>query len=537
MIGKQILNYEIKSILGEGGMGTVYLAEHLTIHRKVAIKVLKPEVAQKEEIRKRFKNEASLMAHLQHPNIVGLIDYLEQEDGLYLIMEYVDGRGLDEVIKDLSQPFPIPRATEIFKKVLAAFAYAHKNGIIHRDVKPSNILITSNDEVKVLDFGIAKLVGETQNHLTKTGTHMGTVYYMSPEQVRGHELDLRSDIYALGVTFYQMLTGLCSYEGLTTEFDVFNKIVGEELPDPRTVYPGISEHMCRVIQKATAKKPENRFQNCSEFIKGLEIDDFNILEKEQVIEKIPVTIVSVLEEEKVTIEPDITNEDKFNKEPKEKEIDSEKRNTATSIKLPEKNTEKDNNSRMALFIGLGIVLLLSLILIWRNNQKETSNSENQIESTRPESESTDDKVDNEPNIDETTPNQTPTQNEKPSKSSRQETNTEQREEYVDPAIEMTEVERQNPLNNLSINYEWRKTIIDDIKIDLSISNNATYVSFTRFFIKVTYYDKNGGYKGEASKIMNNIIKPGYYYTEELKFTPPFGVRGIHVELISATPAY
>jgi serine/threonine protein kinase len=190
-------------------MGTVYLAEHLTIHRKVAIKVLKPEVAQKEEIRKRFKNEASLMAHLQHPNIVGLIDYLEQEDGLYLIMEYVDGRGLDEVIKDLSQPFPIPRATEIFIKVLSAFAYAHKNGIIHRDVKPSNILITSNDEVKVLDFGIAKLVGETQNHLTKTGTHMGTVYYMSPEQVKAEQLDQRSDIYSLGITFYELLAGFC----------------------------------------------------------------------------------------------------------------------------------------------------------------------------------------------------------------------------------------------------------------------------------------------------------------------------------------
>jgi serine/threonine protein kinase len=533
MIGELIANYKIISLLGEGGMGTVYLAEHEKLGRKVAIKVLLPHLVKNELVRSRFINEAKLMSSLQHPNIVILYDYVEDKNGLSLIMEYVEGLPLDELIQEVTGPIEENLAINLIKKALDGFSYAHKKGLIHRDIKPSNLVITKENEVKILDFGIAKLVGDAGNKLTKTGSHIGTVYYMSPEQVRGHELDLRSDIYALGVTFYQMLTGLCPYEGLTTEFDVFNKIVGEELPDPRTVYPGISEHMCRVIQKATAKKPENRFQNCSEFIKGLEIDDFNILEKEQVIEKIPVPIVSVLEEDKVIIEEDITNEDKLNKEPKEKEIDSEKRNTATSIKLPEKNTEKDNNSRMALFIGLGIVLLLSLILIWRNNQKETSNSENQIESTRPESESTDDKVNNEPNINETTPNQTPTQNEKPSKSRRQETNTEQREEYVDPAIEMTEVERQNPLNNLSINYEWRKTIIDDIKIDLSISNNATYVSFTRFFIKVTYYDKNGGYKGEANKIMNNIIKPGYYYTEELKFTPPFGVRSIDVKLISA----
>ena len=269
MIGKQILNYEIKSILGEGGMGTVYLAEHLTIHRKVAIKVLKPEVAQKEEIRKRFKNEASLMAHLQHPNIVGLIDYLEQEDGLYLIMEYVDGRGLDEVIKDLSQPFPIPRATEIFKKVLAAFAYAHKNGIIHRDVKPSNILITSNDEVKVLDFGIAKLVGETQNHLTKTGTHMGTVYYMSPEQVKAEQLDQRSDIYSLGITFYELLAGFCPYANLQSEYEVYNQIVKEPLvPLTNTMGEAYSK-VWKVIFKAIQKNKFDRFASCDEMINAM----------------------------------------------------------------------------------------------------------------------------------------------------------------------------------------------------------------------------------------------------------------------------
>lgn len=269
MIGKQILNYEIKSILGEGGMGTVYLAEHLTIQRKVAIKVLKPELAQKEEIRKRFKNEASLMAHLQHPNIVGLIDYLEQEDGLYLVMEYVDGIGLDDLIKSLTQPIAIDRAIIIFKKIVSAFAYAHKNGIIHRDVKPSNILITANDEVKVLDFGIAKLVGESQNHLTKTGTHVGTVYYMSPEQVRAEDLDLRSDIYSLGVTFYELLAGFCPYSSMNSEYEVYHSIVKETLT-PLTKTLGDSYYFVwQIILKATHKNKNSRYNNCDEIIEEL----------------------------------------------------------------------------------------------------------------------------------------------------------------------------------------------------------------------------------------------------------------------------
>ena len=225
MIGNKIQNYKIISLLGEGGMGDVYLGEHVSIKRKVAIKVLKPELVKNEEIRKRFKNEASMLAHLQHPNIVGLIDYIEQEDGLYLIMEYVDGRELDEVIKNLSAPISIDRAKKLMKQILEAFSYAHQNGIVHRDVKPSNIIITADDQIKVLDFGIAKLVGDTQHQLTKTGTQVGTVYYMSPEQVKGKELDLRSDIYSLGVTFYELLSGVCPYRGMTTEYEIYDSIV------------------------------------------------------------------------------------------------------------------------------------------------------------------------------------------------------------------------------------------------------------------------------------------------------------------------
>jgi serine/threonine protein kinase len=269
MIGKKTLNYEIKSLIGEGGMGNVYLAEHITIGRKVAIKSLLPQLVRNESIRTRFKGEAKLMADLQHPSIVTLYDYHEDEDGLYLILEYVEGKPLDEYIRDVSGPIPEKEATLLMHDILSGFSYAHNKGLIHRDIKPSNLIISSEQKVKILDFGIAKLVGDVGQKLTKTGTHIGTVYYMSPEQVKGQELDKRSDIYALGVTFYQMLTGVCPYDGMTTEFDVYTKIVTEELPDPRNIYPGISEHLCAIIRKATTKNKEDRFQTCEEFIEAI----------------------------------------------------------------------------------------------------------------------------------------------------------------------------------------------------------------------------------------------------------------------------
>ena len=270
MIGHRILQYEMVSLIGEGGMGNVYLARHTQLGRNVAIKSLLPQLARNENIRARFKNEASTMAHLQLPNIVTLYDYVEDENGLYLIMEYVEGMELDEYIRTVSGPIPAEQAIVFMQQILSAFFYAHGQGIVHRDIKPSNILITTNGTIKILDFGIAKMLSEAGNKLTKTGTQMGTVYYMSPEQVQGKEIDIRSDIYALGVTLFQMLTGTCPYEGLTTEFEVYNKIVQEPLPPANSVYPGVPGYMDFIIQRATAKNPVHRFSNCGEFIQSLD---------------------------------------------------------------------------------------------------------------------------------------------------------------------------------------------------------------------------------------------------------------------------
>jgi serine/threonine protein kinase len=275
MINQQIQNYRIISLLGEGGMGNVYLGEHVSIQRKVAIKVLKPELVKNEEIRKRFKNEASMLAHLQHSNIVGLIDYVEQEDGLFLIMEYVDGQGLDELVRAQQAPISIERAKKLMIQVLQAFNYAHKNGVVHRDVKPSNILVTADDQIKVLDFGIAKLVGDKQHHLTKTGTQIGTVYYMSPEQVKGKELDHRSDIYSLGVTFYELLSGVCPYRGMTTEYEIYDNIIKEPLLSLTQTMGSAYGPVWAVIEKATKKEARDRFQDCEAIITALQSNYVN----------------------------------------------------------------------------------------------------------------------------------------------------------------------------------------------------------------------------------------------------------------------
>ena len=194
MIGTVIGNYKITSKIGEGGMGSVFLAEHTKLSRKVAIKNLHDVLVKNEEIRKRFQNEAQAMAKLQHENIVNLLDFEENEDGLFLIMEFVDGAPLDELLK--ANSIPADQSLKIVQSILEGLKYAHKKDIVHRDIKPSNILIKGEDmSPKILDFGIAKMLG-TDNSMTKTGTQMGTVFYMSPEQVKGEKVDKRSERHA-----------------------------------------------------------------------------------------------------------------------------------------------------------------------------------------------------------------------------------------------------------------------------------------------------------------------------------------------------
>lgn len=270
MIGKKIQNYEIISLIGEGGMGKVYLARHLTLERKVAVKVLNPEFVFNEELRQRFINEAKVLSALTHQNIVTLYDFTEFEDNLVIIMEYIEGNSLEYIVSNVTGAIPEARSVNIFGQILGAFSFAHNKGIVHRDIKPSNILLQSDDVPKILDFGIAKILHGDMS-LTKTGTKIGTVFYMSPEQILGKPVDFRTDIYSLGVTLFEMLCGKKPYdENITSEYLIQEKIVKEPLPSIRSIYPAVSERMEFIVNKATAKFPDDRFRNCDEFREALQ---------------------------------------------------------------------------------------------------------------------------------------------------------------------------------------------------------------------------------------------------------------------------
>ena len=264
MINKTIGRYKILHLIGEGGMACVYEAEHDMLGTKVAIKVLNPILSANAQIKERFRNEAKLMASLNHPNITKVIDFDEQPHQLSIIMEFLEGTDLNQKIKN-NGPLTEKEITAIFSQALAAFQYAHEKGIVHRDIKPSNIFILPNGHVKILDFGIAKLFGQG-NEMTQTGAQMGTPIYMSPEQVKADKsIDHRSDIYSMGVTMFFAISGKSPYQSdKDSQFVIFTKIVNEPLPH----LSNQSMYTPTVI-KACNKNREDRFQSCSEWSRAM----------------------------------------------------------------------------------------------------------------------------------------------------------------------------------------------------------------------------------------------------------------------------
>jgi serine/threonine protein kinase len=253
-----IRDYHVIRQLGEGGMGTVYLVEEPLLDRKVAVKVLNPELMANQELVERFRQEAKVQSGLVHPGIVQLYTFFK-EDGKYcMVMEYVEGETLRALI-ERTGPLGEARSLKIFGEVLEAVQYAHGRGVIHRDLKPSNIMISDGMTAKVMDFGIAKVLGD--HGLTHTGTRMGTVYYMSPEQVLAEKtIDQRTDFYSLGITLYEMLTGKLPYNIDTeSEFKIMQQIVEGKIPDPRELYPHISDKTVQLLLGCIAKKKEDRF--------------------------------------------------------------------------------------------------------------------------------------------------------------------------------------------------------------------------------------------------------------------------------------
>ncbi|NLW18679.1 MAG: SUMF1/EgtB/PvdO family nonheme iron enzyme [Candidatus Cloacimonetes bacterium] len=242
--------------IGAGGMSEVYLVRD-NLDRLFALKTMSSKRSYDPSFRQRFEQEARIMASLSHPNIVQLHSYFEEEGRFCLVMEYVEGGSLRELSRKIG-PIPEKRALNILKQIAEALSYAHSKGIIHRDVKPSNILLDANDNVKVMDFGIARMTESPG--LTKTGSQMGTLVYMSPEQIRDSKhVDEKSDIYSLGVTLYEMLTGMPPFdEKNSSDFDIRVNIVQNELPDPRDIYPHIGEESLHLFIGLTKKDKEER---------------------------------------------------------------------------------------------------------------------------------------------------------------------------------------------------------------------------------------------------------------------------------------
>lgn len=270
MIPVDLLNYQLVRLLGKGGMGEVYLARNKNIEQYVAVKALHPQYANNPALRARFKQEAVMLNSLNHPNIVKFLNFVENEYGVFLIMEYVEGYTLEDFIIKRNGLIVEQKAYPMMREILAAFSYAHSKGIIHRDIKPSNIFLDKEGHIKIMDFGIAQIIAES-NVAAGTpnggGNVMGTPAYMSPEQIYGLMLDQRSDIYSLGVLFHQMLTGRAPYDSTTmSEMEIKNHVVNDKLPRMKSYYPYISEGLQEVVDKATAKKAEERYSDCGEMM-------------------------------------------------------------------------------------------------------------------------------------------------------------------------------------------------------------------------------------------------------------------------------
>lgn len=263
MIPTDILNYRVLRLLGSGGMGSVYLAANTNMDQQVAIKALRPEIARNATLRARFKQEAELLCSLDHPGIVKFLNYVEMPEGVFLIMEYVKGVTLEDFINKKNGLIVEKKAYPIICEILDAFSYAHSKGIVHRDIKPSNIIIQEDGHIKVMDFGIAQIVSGA--NASQSGTVMGTPTYMSPEQVYGKDIDVRSDIYSLGVLIHNMLTGRAPYDSTTmTAQEIKRHIVKDTMSRMADYYPYVSDKIQQVVDKATQKVPEARYQNCKE---------------------------------------------------------------------------------------------------------------------------------------------------------------------------------------------------------------------------------------------------------------------------------
>src|SRR5437899_10785966 len=255
--------YELHRRLARGGMADVFLARDQLLDRPVAVKVLFPEFATDRSFVERFRREAQSAANLNHPNIVAVYDWGQEQGTYFIVMEYVEGRSLADILRT-EGPLHPQRAAEVASDIAAALGFAHRNGVIHRDIKPGNVLVSPNGQVKVADFGIARAFGAgAEENLTQAGSVMGTATYFSPEQAQGLALDPRSDLYSLGVVLYEMITGRAPFTG-DSPVSIAYKHVQEQPPRPRQVNPDVPADLEAITGRLLAKNPATRYPSAED---------------------------------------------------------------------------------------------------------------------------------------------------------------------------------------------------------------------------------------------------------------------------------
>src|SRR6195256_2276864 len=256
--------YKVLSRLGSGGMADVFLAEDQQLGRKVALKLLHGRFAADPDFVERFRREAQSAAALQHPNVVGVYDRGSYDDTYYIAMEYLSGRSLKQLIRQEAPLDPV-RAIDLTVQILQAARFAHRRGVIHRDLKPHNVIVDDSDHAKVTDFGIARAGA---SDMTETGSIMGTAQYLSPEQAQGHSVSARSDLYAIGIVLYEMLAGRVALDGESAVTIALKQV--SEAPVPPSAYnSAVTAELDAVVLRALEKDPQNRFADAEEFIAAL----------------------------------------------------------------------------------------------------------------------------------------------------------------------------------------------------------------------------------------------------------------------------
>ena len=377
--GQKINNrYEIVKSIGEGGMANVYLANDKILDRKVAIKVLRGDLSSDDKFIRRFQREALSVSNLSHPNIVEVYDVGEEDGEYYIVMEYIEGKTLKQLLKK-RESLTLTEVIDIMTQLTDGISHAHESYIIHRDIKPQNIMIQDDGRIKITDFGIAMALNATQ--LTQTNSVMGSVHYLPPEQASGKGATVKSDIYSMGILMYELLTGTVPFKG-DNAVEIALKHMKDKIPSIRKQDPSIPQSVENILLKATAKNPRNRYDTAKEMHEDL----LNCLKEEHANDK---KIVFEYPENDIDDNTPITPTTKPKKrveKPKEEEIDEDTDELITEIKNDSSKKENDNsdddaleeyfeqpkkrNTLIIILTTFFLLLLISLGVFWLITTKE-----------------------------------------------------------------------------------------------------------------------------------------------------------------------